>query len=562
MAKKDLSSLVVKAQAGDRNALDQLMQESYETLFYYAYNTVKNEDLAADITQESCIEIINTLGKLRDPNAFRTWAGRIVYHKCAAHYRQTQDEVSLDADEEGQTILERLPDESRDSLPEQIQEDKEFKKVIWQMLDALPAEQRQAMMLYYFENMSVSEIAQIQNKTPGTVKSRLNYGRKAVIAQVEDYEKKTGTRLHSIAPLPLLLYFLFRENKEQTAKTAVVTLQKLGKTVSAPAAGVAARAAAGVAGKGLAVKLAAGIAAAAVVLGAVAGGIALSGNDSTDDAKHTDSQISDFGDGSEQHKHDYTTGYQIVPEGHQGICECGEIASAEAHSYEQGSCVCGSMQASEGLLINNRGSYCEVVGIGDCTDGNVVIPAYYEGIPVTVIGNSAFAHCQDITGVYIPETVTIIRQWAFYDCENLADVHFSDGLQKIENLAFIWCTSLTEIIFPDSLSEMGHSIFNECCNLKYVKLPASLRVLENGVFSNCDSLETVEFPGGLTSIGDKAFWHCLMLSELRFAGTKAQWTAVLKGYENTWKPNGTNWCSDTGEFVIICSDGVLSKYEA
>lgn len=94
MAKKDLTALVIKAQKGDSEALNRLMQECYETLFYYAYNTVKNEDLAADITQDSCIEIINTLDKLRDPNAFHTWAGRIVYHKCAAHYRHTQDEAA------------------------------------------------------------------------------------------------------------------------------------------------------------------------------------------------------------------------------------------------------------------------------------------------------------------------------------------------------------------------------------------------------------------------------------------------------------------------------------
>lgn len=546
MAKKDMVALVVKAQVGDRDALNKLMEESYETLFYYAYNTVKNEDLAADITQESCIEIINTLHNLRDPNAFRTWAGRIVYHKCAAHYRQSQDEVSLDADEDGQTVLERLPDESRSSLPEQVQEDKEFKKLIWQMLDSLPAEQRQAMMLYYFENLSVTEIAEIQGKTAGTVKSRLNYGRKAVMEQVDAYEKKTGIRLHSLAPLPLLLYFLFRENMEQTTQNAAVTLLKVGKTVSG---GAAVKAAAGAAAKGATAKIVAVVAAAVAVLGAAAGGIALLGGDGESGA----------GLGGGSHSHSYTAKYQMVAEGHQGVCSCGEVGDTKAHTYENGTCVCGSRQGSEGLEITKYDSYCEVKGFGNCTDAVVVIPAYYEGVPVKIIGQSAFQDCKTMTEVYIPETVTKIRQWAFYNCENLQQVHFSEGLQTLEDLVFIWCESLQQISFPDSVTTMGHSLFNECVSLKTVKLPANLTKLEHGMFSNCDSLQTVEIPAGLTYVGDKAFWHDLQLAELRFGGTMEQWNAVEKGYEQTWKPTGTNWCSDTGDFKVVCSDGTLNK---
>ena len=63
-------------------------------------------------------------------------------------------------------------------------------------------------------------------------------------------------------------------------------------------------------------------------------------------------------------------------------------------------------------------------------------------------------------------------------------------------------------------------------------------------------------------MGDKLFWHCTKLSQLQFAGTKAQWAAIHKGYENTWKPNGTNWCTDTGDFTVTCTDGTLSKEEA
>ena len=198
MNKEALTPLVIKAQAKDADALNELMSACYETLYYYAYNEVKDYDLAGDITQESCLEIMNTLENLRKPESFLSWAGRIVTHKCSRYYRQAKKEVYLEENEDGETILDRLPDDSRGSLPEQVQEDKEFKRIMWDMLDSLPPEQRQALLLYYMEEFSVGQIAEMQDVPTGTVKSRLNYGRKAVVSKVDAYEKKEWHK----APLP------------------------------------------------------------------------------------------------------------------------------------------------------------------------------------------------------------------------------------------------------------------------------------------------------------------------------------------------------------------------
>ena len=183
MAKQDLSPLVLAAQRGDQQALSDLLEASYRDLYFYAYQTVKNEDLAADITQESCLEIISTISQLREPNAFVVWARRITYHQCTRFFRESK-EVTVEANEEGETIFDQIPDENEGVLPEQVQLDKEFRATMQQLLDALPAQQRTALMLYYYEKLSVSQIAQIQDTTEGTVKSRLNYGRKAVKAKV------------------------------------------------------------------------------------------------------------------------------------------------------------------------------------------------------------------------------------------------------------------------------------------------------------------------------------------------------------------------------------------
>ena len=100
MNKEALTPLVIKAQAKDADALNELMSACYETLYYYAYNEVKDYDLAGDITQESCLEIMNTLENLRKPESFLSWAGRIVTHKCSRYYRQAKKEVYLEENEE------------------------------------------------------------------------------------------------------------------------------------------------------------------------------------------------------------------------------------------------------------------------------------------------------------------------------------------------------------------------------------------------------------------------------------------------------------------------------
>ena len=302
MAKQDLSPLVLAAQRGDQQALSDLLEASYRDLYFYAYQTVKNEDLAADITQESCLEIISTISQLREPNAFVVWARRITYHQCTRFFRESK-EVTVEANEEGETIFDQIPDENEGVLPEQVQLDKEFRATMQQLLDELPAQQRTALMLYYYEKLSVSQIAQIQDTTEGTVKSRLNYGRKAVKAKVEEYEKKTGLRLHSIAPLPLLFFLFGRQSAAAMASASLGSVPAVlsgsiaagagataGTAATGAAAGTAAATgtavttgtatgtAAAAVGTGLGVKIAAGAVAAAVCIGGAVGGAALINN--------------------------------------------------------------------------------------------------------------------------------------------------------------------------------------------------------------------------------------------------------------------------------------------
>lgn len=93
--------------------------------------------------------------------------------------------------------------------------------------------------------------------------------------------------------------------------------------------------------------------------------------------------------------------------------------------------------------------------------------------------------------------------------------------------AFAYCSSLTSINIPDSVTSIGAN-----------------------AFSGCRSLTSINIPDGVTSIGEGAFSGCSALTDITFAGTKAQWKAIKKGYD---------WNYDTGNYTIHCTDGDISK---
>ena len=291
-----LISLVTKAQKGDSTAMDELFANFYNDVYYFALKTVKDSDTACDITQETFLEIINTIGNLKEPAAFVTWMKQITYHQCTRYFKKKKD-VLVEEDEDGNTIFDTLADESEGSIPYEVYEKEEFRNTILGIINEQTEEQRSAVMMYYFDELTVAQIAKIQGVSEGTVKSRLNYARKAIKKSVESYEKKHNIKLHSFSFLPLFLLF-FGKELMPTAKAAEVGAV-VSETASAVATGsavvggttavVSAEATVATAGTGIAAKIAAmplvtkiiaGIVAVSVAVG---GGVALLGNHNNGD---------------------------------------------------------------------------------------------------------------------------------------------------------------------------------------------------------------------------------------------------------------------------------------
>ena len=126
-------------------------------------------------------------------------------------------------------------------------------------------------------------------------------------------------------------------------------------------------------------------------------------------------------------------------------------------------------------------------------EGDIVIPAEVEGLPVTSIHDSAMYSCKSITSLTIPEGVKSIECYAFHDCSSLTSVVIPDSLEYISNSAFYECSSLASIDFPEGLDFIGQYAFYGCESLSAIELTENVQVLYDKTKKKCSEGDKAAF---------------------------------------------------------------------
>lgn len=203
-AKTYLTELVVRAQSGDESSKEKIYEEMANRVYYFALKIVRNKDDAADIMQDSFIIAFRKLDSLKEPGAFTTWLYRITANQCKNFFAKQKDTYSLDNDDENFDV-DSIKDKDETFLPGSAIEQEETHRLVQEIIDELPDYQRSCIMMYYYSEMSVKEIAETLECSEGTVKSRLNYGRQQIKKGVMKLENNHATKLYNVAPIGLLI---------------------------------------------------------------------------------------------------------------------------------------------------------------------------------------------------------------------------------------------------------------------------------------------------------------------------------------------------------------------
>lgn len=238
MTQTELTKLIQGARTGDRQAQETLLAEIQNRVYYHCKKMLKHDSDAQDATQDVLITVLTSLDKLREPAAFYGWVNGITANRCKHLLTQGGREWQIPENEDGDSMLDNLEDLDQQAVPDAVLDNKETQRLMMELIDALPPEQRMSVLFYYYDEMSVKEIAQAMETTEGTVKSRLNYARKSIKAGVEDLERR-GTKLYSIAPLPLLLLLFLRKDASQSGMTAAQSAQVSAAVFAAARSGSA-----------------------------------------------------------------------------------------------------------------------------------------------------------------------------------------------------------------------------------------------------------------------------------------------------------------------------------
>lgn len=225
----NISHLVEKIKKGDNKSFEKLYKLTEREVWFTCISFLKNETTAQDIMQETYITAFLKIQSLEKSSQIRSWLNRIAVNKCK-NYLKGKGEIQLD-DEifENQAIVDE-----RISIPEEYISDKAKREIILSIMqEVLSDVQYQTVIMHYFNEMTVDEIAEVFECSRGTVLSRLNYSRAKMKTAIEDYENKSGDKLHGVV-VPFFTT-IFKEEAKSLAVPNITIKLPNGQTLATSA---------------------------------------------------------------------------------------------------------------------------------------------------------------------------------------------------------------------------------------------------------------------------------------------------------------------------------------
>ena len=169
--------LAIEAQAGDRIAMNLLLERWYPRIYHFVLRNIFNDVEAREVSQQTMSSVFKNIGGLRDVSKFKFWIYRIARNECHTFHRKQRRFYSLETEQV--QSMESLESSVEDSIIQRERRDN-----VIAALRKIPGKQREVVVMKVYEDLKFHEIAEILDISENTAKSRMYYGLTALKKQL------------------------------------------------------------------------------------------------------------------------------------------------------------------------------------------------------------------------------------------------------------------------------------------------------------------------------------------------------------------------------------------
>lgn len=551
----EITALVERARKGDKTASAELYEKMYDKLYFFALKNVRSKEDAEDIVQEAFMKALESLGELNSSESFSGWIYSVTYNLCIDKMRGGKRVARFETEDDRDNAIENSALNEPVMVPEDYMQNEETKRQIKDVIDGLRPDMRSAVILYYYDQMSIAEIAETMNLSESSVKSKLYQARKKIKTKLEKLGVDRSVTVHmSLVPIPALIALV----ADELDTSAAVVASPFGKAAVTATAGAA-------------------VFAAAVSMvfftNAHKGDVRVdSGTDSAESTVsiYTEEENSETSRGENSQSASFSTA-SIVQQA-MNDTQSGSVGTDtstqgngdvyvdtpnnndnnnnnyapdapqqnDTSSEEQSSAADSSSQVEDDVfhyIWNSRelddGGVELVFYNGN--DTNITIPNTIGGKPITAIGDGAFSSKGNVESVTLPSTVQTIGSLAFEDT-SITYIHIPAATTSVGGRAFPHGTHIeleegnnslalyddgslysadgkklmyvgaedNDYRFPDGVEEIGECAFYES-KLTKISFPEGIKIIGEKAFCGSNELTSFNFPDSLAEIRANAF---------------------------------------------------------
>lgn len=199
-----MDELVYSAQSGDDEAFAKIFEDYWNTTYYYCFRHLRNKEDAEDATQEVFMILYRRIKSVKHPKMLSRHIKWLIAEVCQNYKNKTTinfEEILL-----LEEFQDKIIEDNEEFIPHEMLERKEFSDEMINLIGDLPKKQQEVIMLYYFNEFSCEEIAELTGSNSSTIRTRLQNARNKLKTKIEKSVKNENSEMLSATPVLTQLF--------------------------------------------------------------------------------------------------------------------------------------------------------------------------------------------------------------------------------------------------------------------------------------------------------------------------------------------------------------------